>query len=73
MSITSHSASHQALDRGMERLRAEIFDISTHRVGRCAGCGRQVLATDSPVCAGRDVLHADCAAEADATATGRPS
>ena len=70
MSPTGHPASHQALDRGMQRLKAEISDIAAHRLGRCAGCGESVLATDRHVCAGRDVLHARCAAEADAGAAG---
>jgi hypothetical protein len=47
-------------------VRAEIASLTSQRVGNCAGCGRPVMAGETPVVAGSDVLHAQCAAEQDA-------
>ena len=66
MTATSHTDASRSIDRGLERVRAEIAGLVAHRVGRCAACGETVLATETPVVAGSDVLHASCAAEQDA-------
>jgi hypothetical protein len=61
----SHATTTQALDRGLERLRTEISGLAAHRVGRCGGCGHDVMADDAHVVAGGDVLHPACAAAQD--------
>jgi hypothetical protein len=62
---TSHATTNQALDRGLERLRTEMSGLAAHRVGRCGGCGSDVMADETHVVAGSDVLHARCAAAQD--------